>query len=190
MARLKSEEKRARILAAAIKVFAEQGLNAPTAKISQVAGISDGSLFTYFETKDDLLNQLYLEIKSEGREKMMSAYPAKASLEQRVRHVWNNYIDLGLADPDKYKVLTQLSVSDRISEQTQRTSQEGYEALHVMMQECLMSGALRDQSPAFGTALIFSLAEMTLRFIGQQPQDADRYRSAGFTALWHALTGA
>jgi AcrR family transcriptional regulator len=190
MTRLKSENKRAAILAAAIKIIAEQGLSAPTAKISKAAGIADGSLFTYFETKDDLLNQLYLELKFEGREEMMSAYPANASLEHRVRHVWDKYIDLGLAYPDKYKVLTQLSVSDRISEQTRRTSLEGYEALHVMMQECLMSGALREQSSAFGTALIFSLAEMTLMFIGQHPAEAERYRNAGFTALWNALTCA
>jgi len=190
MARPKSEQKRARILAAAIKILAEEGLDAPTAKISKAAGIADGSLFTYFATKDDLLIQLYLELKFEGREEMMSAYPANASLEHRVRHVWDKYIDLGLAYPDKYKVLTQLSVSDRISEQTRRTSLEGYEALHIMMQECLMSGALRAQSSAFGTALLFSLAEMTLMLIGQHPRDAEQYRNAGFTALWNALTSA
>ena len=53
-----------------------------------------------------------------------------------------------------------------------------------------MSGALREQSSVFGTALIFSLAEMTLMFIGQHPAEAERYRNAGFTALWNAFTRA
>ena len=190
MVRPKSEQKRALILAAAITIFAAEGLDAPTAKISKAAGIAGGSLFTYLETKDDRLNQLYLELKSEGREEMMSAYPANASLHARVRHVWDRYIDLCLASPDKYKVLAQLSVSDHISEQTRSTSLQGYEAVHVMIQECLMNGALRDQPPVFGAALFFSLAEITVLFMSQHPTMAQQHRSAGFTALWNALTSA
>jgi AcrR family transcriptional regulator len=190
MARPKSEQKRALILAAATNVFAHEGLDAPTAKISKAAGIADGSLFTYFETKDDLFNQLYLELKSEGREEMMSAYPTNAPLKERVRHVWDRYVDLCLASPDKYKVLAQLSVSGHISEQSRSTSLQGYEAVHVMIQECLMNGALRDQPPVFGAALFFSLAEVTVLFIGQHPTMAEQHRSAGFTALWNALTSA
>ena len=42
-----------------------QGLSAPTAGIAKEAGVANGSLFTYFETKTDLFNQLYLELKIE-----------------------------------------------------------------------------------------------------------------------------
>ena len=65
MARPRSDDKRSAILAAAIRVIAAQGLSAPTAAIAAEAGVSNGSLFTYFPTKGDLLNQLYIEIKTE-----------------------------------------------------------------------------------------------------------------------------
>ena len=52
-------------MSAAIRVIASQGLGAPTATIAKEAGISNGSLFTYFETKADLLNHLYVELKTE-----------------------------------------------------------------------------------------------------------------------------
>jgi len=55
MARPKSDDKRNAILAAAIEVVAEQGLAAPTAKIAKLAGVAEGSLFTYFATQDELL---------------------------------------------------------------------------------------------------------------------------------------
>jgi AcrR family transcriptional regulator len=54
MSRPKSDDKREAILAAATSVFAEGGLSAPTSAISKVAGIAEGTLFTYFLTKDDL----------------------------------------------------------------------------------------------------------------------------------------
>jgi AcrR family transcriptional regulator len=38
-------------MSAAIRVIASEGLGAPTATIAKEAGVSNGSLFTYFETK-------------------------------------------------------------------------------------------------------------------------------------------
>ena len=62
MARPRSEDKRDAILTAASELVATQGLGAATAKIAKQAGVAEGTLFIYFANKDDLLNQLYLEI--------------------------------------------------------------------------------------------------------------------------------
>jgi AcrR family transcriptional regulator len=63
MARPKSEDKRNAILSAATEVFAERGLSAATSAISSAAGVAEGTLFTYFKTKDELINALYRETK-------------------------------------------------------------------------------------------------------------------------------
>jgi len=62
MARVKSPEKRSAILEVAVHEIADTGLGAPTAKIAQRAGIAAGTLFTYFSNKEELLNELYLEL--------------------------------------------------------------------------------------------------------------------------------
>ena len=80
MAKPKSEDKRNSILSAATQVFAERGLGAPTAAITSAAGIAEGSLFTYFKTKDELINALYCELKLELADSMMSGFPRKQSV--------------------------------------------------------------------------------------------------------------
>jgi AcrR family transcriptional regulator len=77
MARPRSDDKRKAILRAGVQVFAQRGLNAPTAAISAAAGVAEGALFVYFKTKDNLLNQLYREIKLELADAMMSSFRAK-----------------------------------------------------------------------------------------------------------------
>lgn len=188
MARPKSLDKRNAILAAAIELIAEQGLSAPTSKIAQAAGVAEGTLFTYFETKERLLNDLYLALKYGEREEIMRGYPFQASLEERARHFWKTYVTFGVNHPDKYKVVILLSIADHVNEQTKRLGREGYEALDAMMQECLGSGALKDQPHEFGFALLVSLMNMTITFILQHPAEAERFRDAGFTAFWHAVT--
>ena len=74
---LSSEDKRTAILEAATEVVAMLGLSAPTAKIAKGAGVAEGTLFTYFANKDELLNRLYLELKMDLRDAMMTGYPVR-----------------------------------------------------------------------------------------------------------------
>src|SRR5436853_7778460 len=49
------EQTKEKILAAALKLFRENGLDGTTTKeISKKAGIAEGTLFNYFKTKEDL----------------------------------------------------------------------------------------------------------------------------------------
>lgn len=56
MARPLSEDKHNAILAAAAEAVAALGMSAPTARIAAGAGVAEGTLFTYFPTKDVLFN--------------------------------------------------------------------------------------------------------------------------------------
>ena len=78
MARPLSEEKRDALLEAASDLIAQFGTGASTAKIAKAAGVSEGTLFTYFPSKDDLLNDLFVEIEGELAETMLAPYPIKA----------------------------------------------------------------------------------------------------------------
>jgi AcrR family transcriptional regulator len=105
VARPKSEDKRNAILEAAMRLFAERGLAAaPTSRISNWAGVAEGTLytyfrtFTYFRTKDDLINSLYREIKLELADAMMSDFPRKKNVRTRLRHVWDRYAKWGIAN--------------------------------------------------------------------------------------------
>jgi TetR/AcrR family fatty acid metabolism transcriptional regulator len=54
------EGKRARILDAAARVFADKGFyNAKVSEIARVAGVADGTIYLYFRSKDDLLISIF-----------------------------------------------------------------------------------------------------------------------------------
>src|ERR1700691_4989577 len=108
MARPKSDDKREAILEAAMSIFAAQGLAAPTAAISKAAGVAEGTLFTYFHTKDDLINALYREIKIQLAGALMSGFARKKDTRSKLRHVWDAYVDWGVQNPRARTVLAQL----------------------------------------------------------------------------------
>lgn len=86
-------------MAAATRVIADNGLDAPTAMIAEEAGVANGSLFTYFETKANLFNQLYLELKTELASVALDGLPAEAELREQLFHVWSNWMGLAVSNP-------------------------------------------------------------------------------------------
>src|SRR5580698_10625809 len=120
MARPRSDDRRNAIMAAAVRVIAAQGLAAPTALIAKEANVSNGSLFTYFDTKSDLLNQLFVELKTAMAEAALSDLPAKKDCKRQLRHAWTQWLHWATAHPEKRRALAYLSVSDEITPESHR----------------------------------------------------------------------
>ena len=187
MARPKSEDKRNAILCAATRVFAERGLGAPTAAITCAAGVAEGTLFIYFKTKDELVNALYRDIKLELADAMMSGFPRKASVRHRLQHVWDEYVQWGVAHPVAHKVLKQIEVWDGLSEESKAAGSAPFAEIQAMAQEAVAHRILQDLPQQFIAATMSALAETTMQFMRENPKKADAYRSSGFAMLWAGI---
>ena len=66
MARRRSDDKRQRILEAAVEVFARKGyFGARVSEIAKKAGVADGTIYLYFRNKEDILVSLFDEVMAE-----------------------------------------------------------------------------------------------------------------------------
>lgn len=66
MPRRRTDDKRQRILQAAVKVFARKGYHgARVSEIARRADVADGTIYLYFQNKEDILVSLFDEIMSE-----------------------------------------------------------------------------------------------------------------------------
>ncbi|MCA7887874.1 TetR/AcrR family transcriptional regulator [Burkholderia contaminans] len=189
MARPRSPDKHEAILAAAARALAEDGASATTARIARLAGVAEGTVFTYFETKDALLNALYVSLKADMRDAMMTGFPEHAPAEQAVRHAWNGYVSWGVANPDGRRALRQLGVSGRIDDPHRAAGAEGFGGIGALLREQVAAtgGLNHDEAHAFCSALFTSIAETAMESISRDPARADAYREAGFCALWAVL---
>jgi AcrR family transcriptional regulator len=189
VARPKSEDKRNAILDAATRVFAERGLTAaPTSEISKQAGVAEGTLFTYFKTKDDLMNALYREIKLELADAMMSGFPRKTSVRNRLRHVWDGFVNWGLANPGQRKVLAQLQVSGMLSKESFEAGSAPFVEMQDMIRDAIGQHILRAELPIeLISKVLAALAEATMDLIVLKPAMANRYRNAGFEIYWAGI---
>jgi AcrR family transcriptional regulator len=189
VARPKSEDKRNAILDAATRVFAERGLaDAPTSEISKQAGVAEGTLFTYFKTKDDLINALYREIKLELADAMMSGFPRKTSVRNRLRHVWDGFVNWGVANPQQRKVLAQLQVSGMLSKESFEAGSAPFVEMQDMIRDATEQHILRAELPIeLISKVLAALAEATMDLIVLKPALANKYRNSGFEIYWAGI---
>lgn len=189
MARPLSEEKRDALIAAATELVAAQGVGATTAKIAKRAGLSEGTLFTYFATKEELFNQLFMELETELAHTLLEGYPQKDAIGQdRVRYLWNQFIDWGAAYPNKLKALKQLKVSDRLDEACRKFGEEVFGAMKAELKQSMEPHLRPGQTMGYLHAVFAALAETTLDFIARYPEQAKQYKQVGFDVFWHGLT--
>src|SRR3989454_8372334 len=90
----RSNDKRSRILDAAIRVFAERGFHSATvAEIARAAGVADGTIYLYFKGKDDLLLRLFDEKMTGLVAEMKAAVAQERSAAEKLKR----FIQLHLA---------------------------------------------------------------------------------------------
>src|SRR5688572_2492236 len=112
-------EKRDRIIAAALKLFCENGFqNTSTANISKEAGVATGTLFVHFKSKDELINALYREIKQALAHYFQEDLDKEAPIGEQLFHFWQKAIDWAIDNPYQFRFFNMYSNSPFISSLT------------------------------------------------------------------------
>ncbi|MBP0459026.1 TetR/AcrR family transcriptional regulator [Streptomyces montanisoli] len=173
-------------MTAATRIIAAQGLGAATAAIAKEAGVSNGSLFTYFDTKADLINQLYLELKGEMGSAALGGAPASDARTQ-MRHMWSRWMDWATVNPQKRRTLAQLQVSDEITAETHEAARLAMTGMRDVFERSRADGPMRDAPATLVFALCNALAEATIDYIIGDPDRADEHKRSGFEALWRMI---
>jgi AcrR family transcriptional regulator len=190
MSRPRSGERRSAILAAATRVIASQGLTtAATSAIAREAGVSNGSLFVYFDTKSALLNELYVLLKTEMAEAAFADLPASEPVSEQMRLTWTQWLRWATTYPDKRRALAQLEVSDDITAGSRELVREAYRPVAELLERSRLGGPMADAPISFVLVLIGAIADSTMDALIRDPDGAADRGQVAFEAVWRVLAG-
>jgi AcrR family transcriptional regulator len=92
--RYRDANKKEKITLAAIQLINEVGLaETSISKIAHKAGVSSGTIYVYFENKDDMIKKLFLTVKEHMQQKTLHGIDASLATEPEFKQILNNYID-------------------------------------------------------------------------------------------------
>lgn len=184
MAKARSPEKRQLILQAAVREIAQTGLGASTAKIAKGAGVAEGTMFRYFSSKDDLLNQLYVELKTEAYRRVNADFPYKSRLRERARHIWTEYLRWALEKPEERKVSVLLNLSSNITAATRERLNAERGAVAKTMSEVSRCGVFKSLPPEFASSAMSAMQEAVMETTATKPRQRAMLIERAFDGFW------
>ncbi|WP_419811538.1 TetR/AcrR family transcriptional regulator [Bacterioplanoides sp.] len=108
-------EKREQILEATADLIAECGLQAsPMSKVAKSACCGAGTIYRYFETKDELVQELYLQIVQKMTTECLKNYNEADCIKIRFYTFWGNFYCYMRSNPRDCALVEQLSSSPAI----------------------------------------------------------------------------
>jgi TetR/AcrR family fatty acid metabolism transcriptional regulator len=180
MPRPRSDDKRRRILEAAIRVFARKGYyGARVSEIARRAGVADGTIYLYFKNKEDVLVALFDEVMAEHLERGKAELRAAKGAAARLQAVAEHHLRLFGDNPDLAVVFqVELRQSTRFLERfTASWLQDYFSLISGVIEEGQREGALRADLPrkVVTKAFFGVLDEMVTSWIlGRRDYDLSR----------------
>lgn len=118
--RLKDNKKKEAIFNAAIELTGELGLNKITmSAIAEKAQVASGTLYIYFSSKEQLFNELYKRLISEGT---LSILPAVEHLpiKQQLFTIWSNVLEFRTSNTAEVAFMHEFRYSPLLDEDTKK----------------------------------------------------------------------
>src|SRR5689334_11988722 len=105
-------DKRAAVIAAAQAIVAENGFHScPTALIAARAEVGAGTIYRYFQSKEDLIREIFLEVDARVCRAVVPGHPALAGARERFRDLAGSFLRYLVAHPFDYAFLQQFNIS-------------------------------------------------------------------------------
>lgn len=190
MIRKLDQAKRESFLNAALKLFVANGVqNTSTAAIAKEAGTASGTLFLYFPTKQDLIDELVLQIGREQADTMKASLDPSLSVRDTFFTIWNSSIRWFLENMDAYNYVQQVRDTGLVSEATVQESAKFFSYYYYAIQKGFKEGAIkRYPADVIGGFLYQDIvAVMNILLARSAPAKQEEIIQLGFDIFWNGI---
>ena len=104
---------------ATLKLVVENGIqNTPLSLITKEANVGMGTIYNYFNTKEDIIRELYLKIKIESADYILKDYQKDLHIKKRYFLIIRKMVEFYLNNPFEFLFMEQLKFSPIIDTKT------------------------------------------------------------------------
>jgi AcrR family transcriptional regulator len=190
MVRELSIEKREKYLNVALKLFVTNGVqNTSTAEIAKEAGTASGTLFLYFPTKQDLVNELVLTITKTQSEYIKSLLDPALSVRDTFFTIWDGSVRWFIDHADAYQYSQQIRHSVLISEEVALETGKYFSFYYETIQKGLAEGCIKPYPVELIGEFLYQDIVAVMNHIRMLPDPAKQAESIqqSFELFWDGI---
>ena len=190
MAKLqKSIDKRNALVQATIALVNNNGFHAtPMSKIAKMANVSPATIYLYFENKQDLVNKVYLEVKSVYTQYAFATYTKDMDIAQGFETIWKRIADFKLKQTDEALFLAQCDNTPMIDELSRNEGIKHLQPLLDLWERGQKEGIIKPISPYLLYA--YTINPLSFLIVMQQRgvfQLSNAHIEEAFQSAWDSI---
>ncbi len=190
MVRHLNDDKREKYLSAALKLFVANGVqHTTTAAIAKEAGTAAGTLFLYFPTRQDLLNELALQIGQQQSSYIQSLLIPSLSAHDAFLTIWKGSLHWFLDHMDAYLYIRQIWEAGVISDAAVEESNRYFGFYYDAIQKGLVEGSIKPELFAMIGVFLYQDIVAMMIILRALPDAAGREEAIqqGFGIFWDGI---
>ena len=188
--RTKSNEKRIALLNATLYLVNNNGFHdAPMSKIAKMAGVSPATIYIYFENKQDLINQLYLENKASFSEAVFKDFAVNLPVKNGFELIWRNIAHYKLNQIEEANFLSQCdNIATMVDEESRQEGLKNLQPLLDLWERGQKEGIIKNISPYLLYAYtIYPLAFLMTMQKRNDFELTETNLSEAFDSAWNSI---
>ncbi|MDP3313800.1 TetR/AcrR family transcriptional regulator [Lutibacter sp.] len=187
--RQKCDKKRFALLNATLHLVNNQGFHdAPMSKIAKMAEVSPATIYIYFENKQDLINQLYLEMKASFSAFAFNNYNEETCVMESFKQIWFNIANFKLNKVEEANFLSQCDNTPMIDDAIKREGLKHLQPLLDLWERGKEESVIKPISPYLLYAFtIYPLAFLTNKQYKTSCELNQEKLNDAFQAAWDSI---
>jgi hypothetical protein len=114
------------VLETTLRIINEKELQATSMSlIAKESGVSTGSIYHYFNSKEDIINELYKGIVRYNGEAVLKGFNDQDTIQQKFHLAWENFIHVSMKYPQGFQFIEQYSFSPYIYQTSKDEANKG-----------------------------------------------------------------
>ena len=175
---------------AAIDLFANDGLSVTTAEIAKKAKVSKGTLFNYFDTKQDLTDGTFLYIEEKMAHDVMTEIEPTSDFKAFSHEVWNAFTLWAQQHPAEHLVLALLKTSQTLSKDIKRSGDAFWEEVFERINKAIQENVIVDLPLYYhgeNAAAQMNVVIAYIRDNNLSAKEKEKIIQASFESYWNGI---
>lgn len=185
----KNLDKRQAILQAALQLISENGFHGtPMSLVAKEAAVGVGTIYRYFANKEELINELYKEVKINVTAAMLAGYREDLPIRERFVRICTNLVHYFLEHPMEMRFIEQYANSPFITTVTKQENARLFQPISSFFRYAQQQQIIKDMPLEILSALVYGMMMALVKLPNELNFRVDEAAlETGITAAWDAI---
>lgn len=177
-----------KILSAALSLFIKEGFHGTsTSKIAEESGLSNGTLFHHFKTKESLINSLYLKTKEDYKTYLCEHIEQDKPTRVKIKQLWLSCAKWNLENTDGKTFFIMFSNSPYIDHLSKEEGSRHFSFIYEIIQQAIDEEILINTNPRLIFNYLLASVQAYANFINDSQNEAEEYSDVAFKMFWRSI---